>query len=91
MSNKLSIVATGIALAITAALMSALCALAFMVLPQATLDFFAAFMHGIDLNSLKSAAPLSLARALYGIVGLGAIGFVAGVVFASAYNTISER
>lgn len=91
MSNKLSIVATGIALAITFALMSALCALAFFVVPEATLDFFAAFMHGLDLKTVKSAAPFTLTRVLYGVVDLGVVGFVAGVVFASAYNASSGR
>lgn len=91
MDNKLSITATGIALAITFALMSALCALAFFVVPEATLDFFGAFMHGLDLKTVKSAAPITLARALYGVVGLAIVGFVAGVVFALAYNTTSGR
>lgn len=91
MSNKLSIIATGIALAITFALMSALCAIAFFVVPEATLDFFGAFMHGLDLKTVKSAAPITLTRVLFGIVGLGAVGFVAGLVFASAYNATSGR
>jgi 2TM family of unknown function (DUF5676) len=91
MSTKLNIMAAGIALAITFALMSALCALAFWIAPDATLEFFGAFMHGIDLKAVKSAAPIALARGLYGVAGLGIVGFVAGVVFASAYNAISER
>ena len=91
MSNKLSIVGTGIALAITFAFMSALCAIAFFVVPDATLDFFGAFMHGVDLKTVKSAASISLTRVLYGVVGLGVIGFVTGVVFASAYNATSGR
>ena len=91
MSNKLSIVATGIALAVTFALISALCALAFFVVPEATLDFFGAFMHGLDLKTVKSATPITLTRVLYGVVGLGGVGFVTGVVFASAYNASSGR
>ena len=91
MSNKLSIAATGVALAITFALMSALCAVAFFVVPEATLDFFGAFMHGLDLKTVKSAAPITVARVFYGVVGLGVVGFLAGVVFASAYNATSGR
>ena len=91
MTNKLSIGATGIALATTFALMSALCALAFFVVPEATLDFFGAFMHGLDLNTVRAAAPTSLIRVLYGVVGLGVVGFVAGVMFASAYNATNGR
>ena len=60
--SKISTLATGIAMAITFALMSALCAVAFMAVPDATIDFFGAFMHGIDLKAVKSAAPISIAR-----------------------------
>jgi hypothetical protein len=91
MSNRLNTVATGIALAITFALMSVLCGLAFLLWPEATLDFFAAFMHGLDLKAVKSAAPISLGRALYGVVGLGVVGFLAGIVFAWAYNAVAGR
>ena len=52
----------GIALAVTLALLSALCAVAFVLAPDATLNFFGAFMHGLDLNSVKAATPLSLGR-----------------------------
>ena len=43
-------------------------------------------MHGLDLKAVRSAAPLSLGRILYGVIGLGLIGFVAGIVFGSVYN-----
>jgi hypothetical protein len=54
-------------------------------------DFFSAFMHGLDLKSVKAAAPLSFGRVLYGIVGLSIVGFVAGFVFAWTYNVISRQ
>jgi len=84
--NKLSTLSVGVALGTTLALMSMLCALAFALWPDATLDFFGAFMHGLDISAVKSAAPISPGRALYGIVGLGIVGLVAGVVYASIYN-----
>ena len=31
------------------------CAVAFLLAPDATLDFFSAFMHGLDLKAVKSA------------------------------------
>jgi hypothetical protein len=88
---KISTLATGIALAITFALMSALCAIAFIAVPDATIDFFGAFMHGVDLKAVKSAAPITLVRVIYGVIGLGAVGLVAGLLFASVYNAISGR
>ena len=73
------------------ALVSALCAVAFVLAPDATLDFFGAFMHGLDLKAVKAVAPISFGRVLYGVVGLSIVGFVAGVVFASVYNAINRQ
>lgn len=81
----------GIALAVTLALISALCAVAFLVAPDATLDFFGAFMHGLDLKAVKSVAPISFGRVLYGMIGLSIVGFVAGVVFAWIYNAVRRQ
>ena len=89
--DKVNTLGAGIALAVTFALLSALCAIAFVLAPDATLDFFSAFMHGLDLKSVKSAVPLSLGRVLYGIIGLSIVGFIAGFVFAWTYNVIDRQ
>lgn len=89
--DKLSTLRVGIALAITLAFISALCAMAFALRPEETLDFFGAVMHGLDLNAVKSTTPMSIGRVLYGVIGLGIVGFVAGVVFASVHNIVSQR
>lgn len=86
--EKIGTLAAGTALAITFAFLSIVCALAFLLWPDGTLDFFGAFMHGLDLTTVKSVAPITLGRALYGAVGLGVVGFVAGVVFATVYNLV---
>jgi hypothetical protein len=87
--NRLSTLSVGVALGATLALMSMLCALAFALWQDATLDFFGAFVHGLDLSTVKSAEPISPGRALYGIVGLGIVGLVTGVVYASIYNVVA--
>jgi hypothetical protein len=89
-TEKLSTLPVGIALASTFAFLSGSCALAFALWPDATIDFFTAFLHGLDLKVVKSAAPLGLGRVLYGVIGLGLVGFVAGVVFASVYNAFRQ-
>ena len=89
--ERISTLAAGIALAVTLAFLSAVCALAFTLWPDATLDFFGAFMHGVDLSTVKSAAPISLGRVLYGVIGLGVVGFVVGAVFAAVYNLVRSR
>ncbi|TJW50830.1 MAG: hypothetical protein E5X65_26090 [Mesorhizobium sp.] len=87
--NKLSILSVGIALGVTLALMSMLCALAFAIWPDATVYFFGAFMHGLDLSAVRLAAQMSPGRVLYGVVGLGVVGLVAGVIYASIYNVVA--
>jgi hypothetical protein len=86
--DKVNTLGAGIALAATLAVISALWAVAFVLAPDATLDFFSAFMHGLDLKAVKSATPLSLGRVLYGLIGLSIVGFIAGVVFAWVYNAV---
>jgi len=87
--KRLSTLSVGIALGVTLALLSMMCALTFALWPDATLDFFGAFSHGLDFGTIKSAAPISPGRALYGIVGLGIVGLIAGVVYASIYNVVA--
>ena len=89
--DKVNTLGAGIALAVTLALMSAVCAIAFVLAPGATLDFFSAFMHGLDLKTVKAATPLSFGRVLYGIIGLSVVGFLAGFVFAWTYNVINRQ
>jgi hypothetical protein len=89
--DRVNTLGAGIALAVTLALISAACAIAFVLAPEATLDFFGAFMHGLDLKSVKAAAPLSFGRVLYGIIGLSVVGFIAGFVFAWTYNVFSRQ
>jgi hypothetical protein len=89
--NKLSILSAGMAMGLTLALLSMLCALTFALWPAATLDFFGAFTHGLDFAPLKSNATSSPGRTLYGVVGVGVVGLFAGVVFARLYNVFATR
>ncbi len=84
--NKLSTLSVGIALGVTLALLSVLCALAFAIWPDTTLYFFGAFTHGLDLSTIKSTEPMSAGRLVSGVLGLGIVGLVAGVIYASIYN-----
>lgn len=88
--DKRDPLSTGIGLAVTFAFLSK-CAIAFAVAPDATINFFGAFMHGLDLNTVKSTAPLSFGRVIYGVIGLAIIGFIAGLVFAWTYNVVSRK
>jgi hypothetical protein len=89
--EKVNTVGAGIALAVTFALLSALCVFFFAIAPDGTINFFNAFMHGLDLNAVRSTAQMTLGRVLYGIVGLAIIGFIAGFVFAWTYNLVNRQ
>lgn len=89
--EKLNPLHIGAAAAITTGLFNALCAVAFALWPAAALDFIGAFMHGLDVNVVKATVPLGLGRALYGIVGVGLVGFVVGLIFATALNLVGRR
>ena len=86
--HRIGVLSAGLALAVTFAVLSAICAVATALWPDATIDFFGSFMHAFDLKAVKSAEPVSLGRTLYGICGLGVVGFVAGTVFATVYNSV---
>jgi hypothetical protein len=86
MMTRLAVVRTGSALAITAVLLNSLCAAAVAMRPAESISFANAWMHGVDLQLIRAAAPRTLGGFLYGLVGLAAISFLVGVVYAWVYN-----
>lgn len=87
--EKLNVWAVGGALAITFAAMYALCAAAFALAPGATLEFFNAWFHGLNLAGLQPGAKsFTVGGFLYGLVGIAVYAFVGGVVFAASYNLL---
>ena len=89
--DKLNTLSIGVSASISAAILSALCAAAFILWPDATIEFFNSWMHGLDLNKARSPAPLTVGRVLYGVIGVAIIGFVSGVLFASVHNLLNRR
>jgi hypothetical protein len=79
----------GAALAITFAVVYVLCAAAFAAAPGATLEFFNAWFHGLNLAELQAGAkPFTVGVFVYGLVGVTGFGFVCGVLFAASYNLL---
>jgi uncharacterized protein DUF5676 len=89
--DKLNPISIGVSGGITAAVLGALCAAAFVLWPDATIEFFNSWMHGLDLNKARSSAPLTVDRVLYGVIVVAIIGFVSGVLFASVHNPLNRR
>jgi hypothetical protein len=82
----------GLALAVTATILYVVCAAGFALAPDATLDFFNAWVHGVDLSVLKPGAkPFGWGTFLYGLVGVVIAAFLTGVIYAAAYNLLGSR
>ena len=78
---------TGISLAIVFGLAYIACAVLFAIIPAAALNFFANLFHGIDITQItKSSVPLS--NTLLGLVESIVLAYLAGWVFAVAYNKV---
>jgi hypothetical protein len=87
--EKLNPWVMGAALAVTFVVVYALCAAAFAIAPTATIGFFNAWFHGLNLAGLQTGAkPFTFGVFLYGTTGIAAVAFVCGVVFATSYNLL---
>ena len=89
--NKLSVLNTGVALAATFAAVNAICAILVSIWPVQAIDLANAWMHGLDLHSIRATAPLSWGRVAYGVVGISVVGFLVGTLYAWIYNLIGSR
>ncbi len=88
--NKLNPWVTGTALALALSVLYTGCAAAFALWPQATLEFFNAWFHGLNLAGMQSGAkPFTLGLFVYGLVGLSASAFVTGALYALFANWLN--
>ncbi len=85
-----SVLATGTAVAVTAALLNSLCAVAVALWPEESIGFVNSWMHGLDLQMIKATAPPMLMGFLRGLIGIAVIGFMTGVVYAWVYNQLHD-
>lgn len=72
---------TGMALAMTVALFYTLCALVWLAVPGAFLNFMNGLFHGMDFSALMRPAPFSWAGFLEALVVLSVWAFLAGSFF----------
>jgi hypothetical protein len=57
--------------------------------PAATLGFFSAWFHGLNLAELQTGAkPFTVGVFVYGLIGVTGFGFVCGAIFATSYNLL---
>ncbi len=83
----------GLAMALSSAVIYSVCAFAFMLWPDATLGFFNAWFHGLDLSVLRPVAGKDFTSGvfLYGFTGVAVTSFVMGLLVALFYNLLGRR
>lgn len=80
----------GKALAATSGILYAACVALIAIWPAATMDLFAKMFHGIDITKI-AGAPAGLDGVLLGFVQIIVYGFLAGWIFAKAYNYFLKK
>ncbi len=85
--NALNPWRVGIATAITAAIISTICALAIYLFPQGTINFVNSWTH-IDITTLMIDRPWTLKGLALGVFNAALTGFLTGALFAGCYNLI---
>ena len=88
--SKLDPWRTGVAVALTAAIVSIVCAVAVHLFPQGTVEFVNSWTHGLDLTVLRTDRPMTLASNVLGIFNVSLTGFLIGALFAWARNLIGR-
>ena len=86
---KKDIHATGIALALTLAIISIICLILVFIAPAFALNLFGSFIHGIDLSKIAVAPVLGI-KTLVGFVVAVVGGYLIGILFASIYNKFAK-
>jgi len=80
----------GSATALTAAVISVVCAAAVYLFPERTVIFVNSWTHGLDLTMLRSDRPWTLSGLAYGLFNVTLTGFLVGALFACCYNLVGK-
>ena len=83
--------ATANAMAATTAFIAVVCALAITFAPEFSLSVAQSWFHGIDLAKVRAAVAPSAGSVIYGWITAAIGGWIAGYVFASAYNWFASK
>ena len=89
--DKLNPWRTGIAVALTTAIVSIVCAAAVYLFPDGTVAFVNSWTHGLDLAALRSGEPLTLGGVVLGVFNVSLTGFLIGALFAWCRNLTAAR
>lgn len=89
--NRLNPWTTGVALAVTVITAYAICALIFVLFPDASANFMNALFHGLDFRKLQPATgAFSLTGFGVAAAVMAAWAFVVGAIFAGVSNLLGR-
>jgi hypothetical protein len=89
--NKLNVWRVGGATALTAAIVSVICAAAVYLFPDGTIGFVNSWTHGLDLAVLRSDRPMTAGSLALGLFNVSLTGFLVGALFACCHNLLGAR
>lgn len=82
-----------LAAAVTFAALSAVCAVAVIISPDATIAVFNNWFHGLDLKQLVppgGGRPVTAGQVISGVISAAVVSFVGGAILAGCYNLFSR-
>lgn len=90
MDTRLQPVATGVSLALTVAVMYAICTAIWVVWQAEALIFLNDLFHGLDFRKLQTTeASYSIMNFVVPLIVLASWGFVAGTLYGFVHNALS--
>ena len=86
--NSLNVWKFAFAASVTFAALSAVCAVAVILWPDATVAVFNNWFHGLDLKLLvpPGGRPVTAGQFISGFVSAAVVAFVGGAILAGCYN-----
>jgi hypothetical protein len=90
--NRLDVLKFALAAAVTFAALSAVCAAAVIISPDATIAVFNNWFHGLDLKLLvpPGGRPVTAGQVISGVISAAVVSFVGGATLAGCYNLFSR-
>lgn len=90
--NHLNVWKFALAAAVTFAALNAVCVVAVIVSPEATIALFNNWFHGLDLKLLEppGGRPVTGGQAIAGVISAAAVSFVGGAILAGCYNLFNR-
>ena len=90
--NRLDVWKFAFAAAVTFAALNAICAVAVVISPDATIAFFNNWFHALDLKLLvpSGGRTVTAGQVVYGVISAAVVGFVGGAILAACYNLLNR-